>query len=222
MGHAWYIDLELADVGLLIGMTGSGKSWQIDKAVSYRRARGLPTLVLDYPNADHVGPHSCRSQHSWQELVKRPELVTDDPVLSMSVTVRDREELPDAIAALQAMLRYRWVRSEKRGEPVLFIIEEAGQVPTQRKGVLFNLATLHRHAGCIPILASQFATGVDTAIRKMATLIILMHQEYPDDVRELRDWFRSDIADEAPSLMPGDRIVWRSYRGAKLYRRQAG
>lgn len=203
--------LQAADVALVVGKRGTGKSTFAKRLAGAEQDAGRSVLVLD-PHDEYsrhgraceaveLGP--LRSRCTVDELLASPSLL-DQPALSLAVVPEERsaEGLADAVTEVVAL-------AEATGGLTLFL-DEVGFYSELIASRLNVLATQSRHASMPLVLVAQRTVQIPKTARTQASALYSFRQTNRDDLKELSELVEDDtFAAAVKRLHRGRFLSWR-------------
>lgn len=199
-----------ADVAVIVGKRGTGKSTAAKDVCAQALAQGARVVAFD-PHDEYsrggressevrLGP--LRSRVALADLLRAPGRFLDFERVSLAVVPREE---PDA-AAEDFVALSRIVAST--GE-LVFVADEVGYWGPHCAQRLDWLATQSRHAEVPVVLVAQRLTQIPKTARTQATHLVSFRQDNPDDLKALEQLAGADFAAGVSRLGRGEWMHWR-------------
>lgn len=198
--------LEPHDRMMLVGVTGSGKSYFLKHEIladyNSEGVAAYPRRVVWDWHCEHSTAHYTVDELERAIYSKKftPSLHTYVLAVKPTRTIDD----PFGVASFLKFCRI----VEAHFKDALLIIEEAGvfDESAKAKQALVYIATQFRHFGIPIVFVAQYAFLIPKGVRRQTTRIVSFRQVEKSDLEALRE--RMEIVDELPTLGRGEYREW--------------
>lgn len=205
---------------VVVGKTGTGKSYRVKEAIRAWLARGVRVVAIDVCDeySRHGKPRNgltsdgpLRQRVTLAELLSKPKLV-EDARLSLAVVPNDLRS-PRAMArtflAVDALLR-------AADRPTVIVVDEVGRWTNsgadkechRARIALEAVATVGRKDGFALVTVSQSASHIPINVRKQSDEWWAFLQDDPADLEAMAERLGKEKAEEVSRLGQFQCVVW--------------